>query len=90
MILNRIQYRKYISPIDLFDLLSMSGLGQSKSPRAGGSTLATVASSTITENLDIVERYHLENGTEIKCNSDGCVPQVADGVQGIERDDDIL
>ena len=58
----------------------MSGLGQSKRPLAGGSTLSTVASSTTTENLDIFE---LENDTEFKCDEDDCVPQIADGVWGI-------
>ena len=90
MILNHTQHRKYIFPINSFDLLSMSGLGQSKKPRARGSTLATVASSTTTENLDIAKRDKLEKETEIKCNEDDCVPQVADGVWGIESDDDIL
>ena len=68
----------------------MSGPGQSKRPRAGDSPLATVASSTTRENLDIFKRYTLENETEIKCDEDDCVPQVADGVCGIESDDDIL
>ena len=40
--------------------------------------------------LDIVEQYILENETESKCDEDGCVPQVADDVCGIESDDDIL
>ena len=77
-------------PIDSIDLLIRSRLGQSKRPRAHGSTLATVASSTTTENLGIVERYIIETETEIKCNEDDCVPQVADGVWDNESDDDIL
>ena len=68
----------------------MSGPCQSKRPRAGGSTLATVASSTTAESLGIVEQYYLENETEVECDGDDCVAQVADCVCGIESYDDIL
>ena len=59
----------------------MSGPGQSKRPREGDSTLATVASSTTAEYLDIVKRQILENEIKMKCDEDNCVPQVADCVQ---------
>ena len=68
----------------------MSGPGQSRRPQAGGSPLATVASSTTTENIDNVKQCNLENDTENNCDEDDCVPQVADGVCGIESDEDML
>ena len=38
--------------------------------------------------LDIVEKYIQENETESECDDDDVVPQVVDGVCGIESDEE--